>query len=317
MEMGAAGTPWRDGKYKSGDGGQDLVTIVGEKVTFNAFNEAKIKFGSFGEADPKIVEMTGERNYNVELSFDLIGKKMADYGVLTEEGTKLTFKGSSGIRTRLWITGEEAELVEQDGDPIEAPTSHYKVEPERQGRLIWISGPPGLGKSTSAQILSKEHGFVYYEGDCFFGLRNPYIPPDVENPSIATRMQRKLVGAGAGERKKMTEAMQGDWMAMLKGEAWDKATLEEGMQEMYRHVAIITTITTIDIYVHYTQIYTLYTLCITYRDIARERTRLGGDWAIAGVILTSRMRQIARFSSSSFNSSQQQIYFQKRARGRS
>jgi len=263
MEMGAAGTPWRDGKYKSGDGGQDLVTIVGEKVTFNAFNEAKIKFGSFGEADPKIVEMTGERNYNVELSFDLIGKKMADYGVLTEEGTKLTFKGSSGIRTRLWITGEEAELVEQDGDPIEAPTSHYKVEPERQGRLIWISGPPGLGKSTSAQILSKEHGFVYYEGDCFFGLRNPYIPPDVENPSIATRMQRKLVGAGAGERKKMTEAMQGDWMAMLKGEAWDKATLEEGMQEMYR-------------------------------DIARERTRLGGDWAIAGVILTSRMRQIAR-----------------------
>ena len=119
MEMGGTGTPWRNGKYKSGDGGQDLITIIGEKVMFNAFNEAKIKFGSFGEADPKIVEMTGERNYNVELSFDLIGKKMADYGVLTEEGTKLTIKGTSGIRTRLWITEEEAELVENDGDPID------------------------------------------------------------------------------------------------------------------------------------------------------------------------------------------------------
>ena len=61
-------------------------------------------------------------------------------------------------------------------------------------RLIWISGPPGLGKSTSAQLLSREHGFVYYEADCFFELRNPYIPPDVENPTLATRMQRKLIG---------------------------------------------------------------------------------------------------------------------------
>ena len=91
--------------------------------------------------------------------------------------------------------------------------------------MIWISGPPGLGKSTSAQLLSREHGFVYneadcffgfrmtannkqrstkinkdkqrfvyYEADCFFGLRNPYIPPDVENPTLATRMQRKLIG---------------------------------------------------------------------------------------------------------------------------
>ena len=65
----------------------------------------------------------------------------------------------------------------------------------------YLKGPPGLGKSTSAQLLSREHGcaynncgvfiwtqivqkiqlmttfrFVYYEGDCFSQLRNPYIP---------------------------------------------------------------------------------------------------------------------------------------------
>ena len=47
-----------------------------------------------------------------------------------------------------------------------------------------------------------------------------------------------------------------------------------------------------------------------FRDIARERARLGGDWAIAGVILTSSMRQIARFSSSSINSSHQKLYLE-------
>ena len=66
MDVEGSGNAWRNGKYKSGDGGQDLITIDGEKVTFNAFNEAKLKFGSFDEADPKVVEMTGEKNYNIE-----------------------------------------------------------------------------------------------------------------------------------------------------------------------------------------------------------------------------------------------------------
>merc|ERR1719350_1330871 len=109
----------------------------------------------------------------------------------------------------------------KDGDSIDAPSNQYKVEPERQGRLIWISGPPGLGKSTSAQLLSREHGFVYYEADCFFGLRNPYIPPDVENPTLATRMQRKLIGEGADERRKVSEKGVGAWMKLI-GEGADE-----------------------------------------------------------------------------------------------
>ena len=127
MDVEGSGNAWRNGKYKSGDGGQDLITIDGEKVTFNAFNEAKLKFGLFNEADPKVVEMTGEKKYNIELSYDFVGRKMVDYGVLTENGTKLVFKGMAGTRTRVWITEEEAELIEKDGDPIGAPISHYKV----------------------------------------------------------------------------------------------------------------------------------------------------------------------------------------------
>ena len=52
---------------------------------------------------------------------------------------------------------------------------------------------------------------------------------------------------------------------IFKGEEWDKVVWEEAVRE----------------------------LC---KDIKRERARLGGDWALAGVLFTPRMRQIARLS---------------------
>merc|ERR550517_909011 len=168
-----------------------------------------------------------------------------------------------GIYTLVWITDEEAELMVKDGDPIEAPSNQYKVEPERQGRLIWITGPPGLGKSTSAQLLSRENGFIYYEGDCFFGLRNPYIPADVESPSLHQTKQRKLVGEGVKERKAICDASVKQWEAMLQGKEADVGALEA----MYREMC---------------------------KDIARERARLGGDWAIATVIHSQSMRDFVR-----------------------
>ena len=257
-------TPWRDGNWKVKDGGLDIIILAEEKLTSRGSNHSsKLKYGSFGEADPKIVELTGEKYYTLESTYDVIGKEMVDYGVLIDDGTTIVFKGIMGVTTLVWITEEEAEQMANDGDPIEAPTNPYKIQPERQGRLIWITGPPGLGKSTSAQLLSREHGYVYYEGDCFFGLRNPYIPPDVENPSLAQAKQRKLVGEGDVERKKMVEGVTTQYKAMMKGDAWDSEVLDEGMREMFR-------------------------------DIAKERARLGGDWAIAGVLFSSKMREIAR-----------------------
>ena len=131
--------PWRDGKYKSGDGGQDLITINGDTVTFSfSFNKAKLKYGSFGPADARIVEVTGQSDYNVELSYNFVNKEMSDFGVILEDGTKLVLKGMSGILTRIWISDEEAELIENDGDPIDAPTSPHKIEPERQGRSVFF-----------------------------------------------------------------------------------------------------------------------------------------------------------------------------------
>merc|ERR1719348_2191973 len=117
----------------------------------------------------------------------------------------------------------------KDGDPIEAASSHYKVEPERQGRLIWITAPPGLGKSTSAQLLSRDHGYVYYEGDCFFGLRNPYIPSDVPEPSLAQLKQRKLVGEGAKQRQDLGNRALHAFISIMNGSSdIDNDGFEEG-----------------------------------------------------------------------------------------
>ena len=113
-------------------------------------------------------------------------------------------------------------------DSIETPPCFNKLEPERQGKLVWISGPPGLGKSTTAQLLSREHGYVYYEADCFFALRNPYIPPNAPEPSLATLEQNKLVGdARVQEREEMAVKVVGQFRKMFAGEQVDYQVIED------------------------------------------------------------------------------------------
>ena len=161
------------------------------KLTFN--------YGDFGKASARVAEKSGKENFNVEVKCEFFNNEVVDHGVMMDDGRTFYLENMMGLWILDWISDEEAKALENDGDPIEAPPNYYKVEPERQGRLIWITGPPGLGKSTSAQLLSREHGYVYYEGDCFFNLKNPYIPPDVENPSVAQVKQRKLVGEGENQ----------------------------------------------------------------------------------------------------------------------
>ena len=51
-----------------------------------------------------------------------------------------------------------------------------------------------MGKSTSAQLLARERGYVYYEADTFRRMVNPFIPLNVDNPSMAITRQKKLNG---------------------------------------------------------------------------------------------------------------------------
>ena len=55
-----------------------------------------------------------------------------------------------------------------------------------------MSGPPGAGKSTTAQLLARHDGYVYYEADCTLEVLNPFVPLDVENPTLAAHRQKPL-----------------------------------------------------------------------------------------------------------------------------
>ena len=120
-----------------------------------------------------------------------------------------------------------------------------------------------MGKSTSAQLLARNHGYVYYEADCFMTFKNPYVPLDVANPSLAQLTQKVLKGPGMEERQAAVKKCQNVWGDLMAGNDYDK----EVMMEFYRHMA---------------------------EDIGREKKRIGGDFAIAHVLLTAEVRAAMR-----------------------
>ena len=136
--------PWREGNYK-GKGFIDSMVIAGNAaeatmLTTGEKTRMSLSQGVFGEADPEIVKMTGERVYTVEARYPVRERERVLYGVVTKEGFSLVFHTFVGLWELDWVTEEEADRLANEGDPILAPTSSYPMQPERQGKLLWITG---------------------------------------------------------------------------------------------------------------------------------------------------------------------------------
>ena len=190
-------------------------------------------------------------------------EQFVNLGIIYDEGKKVVMMGGIGLHSLQKITEKELEELLNDCDPIDAPPGSYTIQPNKPGRIVWVTGAPGMGKSTSAQMLGRDHGYVYYEADCFMGLRNPYVPLDVENPTLASLHQKTLKGPGAKERQEIVKKMMVMWGDIMTGREFDIET----MLEFYRHLAL---------------------------DIKREKERIGGDFAVATVLMNRETRDQLR-----------------------
>ena len=120
-----------------------------------------------------------------------------------------------------------------------------------------------MGKSTSAQILAKEDGYVYYEADCFALLRNPYVSLDAKDASMAQLKQKVLKGPGDKERQELANEVVKITGQVMSGQPYDKELFKKYYQAMAE-------------------------------DIKREKARIGGSFAVAHVVLTRELRDCLR-----------------------
>ena len=126
-----------------------------------------------------------------------------------------------------------------------------------------------MGKSTTAQILAREDGYVYYEGDCFSKLKNPYIPLDAEGSlsSAVPNKQKLLKGPGMKERAAVAQIYKETIGRIMQGHPYN---IEE-LKKFYHAMAT---------------------------DIQKEKNRIGGNWAVAHMVLQKEVRDYLRFHSS-------------------
>ena len=150
-------------------------------------------FGDFGPVSKEMAEATGAKNYNVECDY----KMYKCQAVLNVDGT-LIYANSMIIPGQIdmikWVSDKELEEIKNSREPAEAPITplYIKHQPGKSGKLVWFSGPPGVGKSTTAQLLARNHGYVYYEADCLINFVNPFVDIMHPNPTMAQMNQNPL-----------------------------------------------------------------------------------------------------------------------------
>jgi hypothetical protein len=116
--------------------------------------------GRFKVAHPDVVMHNVKFNYNVKIT--LFDETIKIYAVVNDEETKFTFYGwDNELESFELQSNETISSLRKSRDHAEAPTNRYKIQPENQGKLIFIYGVQGSGKSAIGYILSQKNDFVY------------------------------------------------------------------------------------------------------------------------------------------------------------
>ena len=268
-------TPWKDGYYMAKNDTDKKIHIVkGSNVTTRQLIEFdydlpqsdKSKgtwtFGDFGEASEKLQNAGQKKLCNVQ--FDYEDGPWKEKGIMNSEGTKITFIEPDGnVDEFQWKSPEEIQNVLDSREPIEDRKHFYKIQPENQGKLIFLTGSPGCGKSSTALKLAQKSGFVFYEGDCFYMLKNPYIPLDAKEPSVEMAKQNHVKGTP----KSTVENVKIAWDFYLEDLPKGDKSNQEKTFPFFRLMA---------------------------QDILSEKAKIGGDWVVTDAIPTRKIRDVVK-----------------------
>ena len=239
--------------------------------------------GKFHETLKEIEEKTGATHYNVKMEF--FSGMFCQYGVLDEDGKCITLcnllnhigncfylleyicvhsitlaiTSKCNLDTCRWLSPEKKQEIldaRAHEDTIIPPG--FTPQPENQGKILFLSGPPGAGKSTTAQYLAKQKGWVYYEADCFANSVNPFIPLDEDEPSMAQMKQKAIKGRDIEMVETIKDCFP-EFEKMVKNMPYDA----ELVKPFFRTLA---------------------------KDIVKHKQRLGGNFAVAQAVPTRVFR---------------------------
>ena len=244
---------WKEGHWKFTINGTVLkiLKLAGDELwEEDGTLWMKIKFLPSGSA-----ELIDNATCNLELYWAIFQRQ--GHGVVTEDGHRIMLDNDGTLD---WISEEEYMMM-NDKDPANDIPNTYKYKKDDPGKILWLCGPTGIGKTTTAKILQADEGFIYYEGDCFILGLNPYVGA---SPKGAMQFGTKALSGIPQERTDVCRLTLTDGYTKLrKGEEVDEKIWED--------------------------FYEL--LC---QDILREREKLGGKWVVAQAVYTRSARDIVR-----------------------
>lgn len=262
--------PWREGFFKMGPFPSMILQTSGENMllwkNLVALDHPDLEtgsvpitchFGNFGAARKEIADATGVSDYNFWADGYFVNCK----GVINEEGTKMTMWGVSyAVEEWIWLDEEMIEDIKNDRDSYLSPSCpHITPQPENQGCIFWLCGPPGSGKSTICQLMARTQEYIYYEADSAGQFINPFTDINAENPTVASYKSKPLKGIPRDVAQEV--------LAIPYVQAATSKDIDEKMKPFYKVMA---------------------------EDITRQKERLGGTFAVAHAVAKRKSRDFLR-----------------------
>ena len=274
-------TQWKDGYWKAKSDDDYIQIVKGSDVSVKSITaildypdfaetefEGKWTLGDFGEASEDLKKITGSSETNIKMTYDYGPFGLGNFhGFLDPNGTKCFMINDQEpwkeIDEVQWLDEDDLKRISESFEHLSKRSHPYKVQPENQGKLIFLSGAPGCGKSTTALKLAQKEDFVYYEGDGFARLRNPYVPLDVDEPSLAVDKQPKVRGLSKEDLETFPAVEKLYSEDLPKGDNSN----QESVFPFFKALS---------------------------KDIASEKKKIGGDWVVAFAAPTRKIRDVIK-----------------------